>query len=118
MARVSINGPIDLAVDEDVNARALNEAPRRLANHSERLAQVVVRRYFGGHDETETALVLDISEREVRRERALARACLHRELEAARQESGRRKFMKAKLGYRLWMRLSDGAHCGFMQVRR
>lgn len=77
---VSITGAIDVAVDDDANVLALNEALQRLANHSERLAHVVECRYFAGYDEAETARALGVSERTVRRDWTLARAWLHREL--------------------------------------
>jgi RNA polymerase sigma factor (TIGR02999 family) len=71
---------LDVAVDSDETVLAIDEALARLAQHSLRLAQVVECRYFAGFDERETARVLDLSERTVRRDWNLARAWLHREL--------------------------------------
>ncbi len=65
----------------------LNEALMRLAERAPRLAQVVECRYFGGFDEPATARALQLSERTIRRDWALARAWLHRELQLP-QDSG------------------------------
>lgn len=64
----------------DESLLALNQALERLAETSPRLARVVECRFFAGYDERETARALDLSERTVRRDWALARAWLHREL--------------------------------------
>ena len=79
---VSLTGALDVAVGDDANLLALNEALGRLASESERLADVVECRWFAGYDDAETALALGISERTVRRDWTLARAWLHRELTA------------------------------------
>jgi RNA polymerase sigma factor (TIGR02999 family) len=71
----------DLSSETDRTLLALNDALQRLAQHSKRLADVVECRYFGGYDERATARALGISERTARRDWALARAWLHRELE-------------------------------------
>ena len=79
---VSLEHAHGVAIDDDVALVDLNEALERLANESQRLAQVVECRYFAGYDEVDTAHALGISERTVRRDWALARAWLHRELRA------------------------------------
>lgn len=56
---------------------ALDEALSRLAQQSERLAKVVELRFFGGLSVEETARVLDVSDRTVKRDWRLARAFLH-----------------------------------------
>jgi RNA polymerase sigma factor (TIGR02999 family) len=71
----------DISSETDRTLLALNDALQRLAQHSKRLADVVECRYFGGYDEPSTARALGISERTARRDWALARAWLHRELE-------------------------------------
>ena len=71
---------LEVAIEDDATMLALNDALGQLARSSVRLAQVVECRYFAGYDDAETALALDISERTVRRDWALARAWLHREL--------------------------------------
>lgn len=58
----------------------VNEALIRLAQVSERLAQVVECRFFAGYDELDTARVLGLTDRTVRRDWVKARAWLRREL--------------------------------------
>lgn len=60
---------------------ALNDALERLAQESERAAQIVEWRFFGGMTIEETAEVLQLSPATVKREWNLARAWLNRELE-------------------------------------
>ena len=71
---------LGIGIDSDAGLVALNEALDLLAQQSPRAAQVVECRYFAGYSEPETARVLGISERTVRREWALAKAWLFREL--------------------------------------
>ena len=59
---------------------ALDEALGRLSAVDERQGRVVELRYFGGLSTEETAEVLGISTRTVKREWRMARAWLHREL--------------------------------------
>lgn len=75
-----LTGSLDVAQASDENVVALNDALALLAKQSLRLAQVVECRYFAGYDEVATAKALGISERTVRRDWALARAWLLREL--------------------------------------
>jgi RNA polymerase sigma factor (TIGR02999 family) len=70
------------AREHDESLLALDEALGRLAERSPRLARVVECRFFAGYDEAETARALELSERTVRRDWALARAWLYRELAA------------------------------------
>ena len=58
----------------------VDEALRRLQDLEPRLAQVVECRFFAGYNEAETAEVLGIAERTVRRDWVKARAWLYREL--------------------------------------
>ncbi len=70
-----------VAVDEfAVELLDLDEALRRLARDYPRQAQVVECRFFGGLSVEETASALELSERTVKRDWALARAWLYREL--------------------------------------
>lgn len=80
---VSLTQAGDLGIDTDDGLVALSEAVDELAAESPRAARVVECRYFAGYSEPETARVLDISERTVRREWTLARAWLYRRLSAA-----------------------------------
>jgi RNA polymerase sigma factor (TIGR02999 family) len=59
---------------------ALDEALTRLAALSPRLAQVVEHRFFGGLTEEETARVMGVTDRTVRRDWIKARGWLHQEL--------------------------------------
>jgi RNA polymerase sigma factor (TIGR02999 family) len=72
-----------LGVPEDsatVNLVALDEALDRLAAVDARQGRIIELRYFGGLSTEETAEVLGISARTVKREWRMARAWLHREL--------------------------------------
>ena len=62
---------------------ALDEALTRLADFDERMAQVVEYRFFGGLNIEETAAVLDVSPRTVKRDWKRAKAWLYSELRAA-----------------------------------
>jgi RNA polymerase sigma factor (TIGR02999 family) len=61
---------------------SLDEAIQRLEKKDERMSEIVKLRFFVGLSEAETAAALGLSDRTVRREWALARAWLHRELKA------------------------------------
>jgi RNA polymerase sigma factor (TIGR02999 family) len=66
--------------DEDVNLVAIDEALQRLEKMDAMQSQIVELRYFGGLTIEETASVTGISTASVKREWAMARAWLHREL--------------------------------------
>lgn len=59
---------------------AVDEALRRLAAEDERLVRVVGLRFFAGLSTAETAAVLSLSQRTVKRDWRRARAFLHRQL--------------------------------------
>jgi RNA polymerase sigma factor (TIGR02999 family) len=59
---------------------ALDDALRRLAEQSERLALVVELRFFGGLSVEETAQTLGVPDRTIKRDRRLARAFLEEAL--------------------------------------
>jgi RNA polymerase sigma factor (TIGR02999 family) len=80
---VSLTQAGELGIDTDEGLVALNEAIEELAQESPRAARVVECRYFAGYTEPETARVLDISERTVRREWTMARAWMYRRLTQA-----------------------------------
>lgn len=72
---------ITLAVsDTDFDLLDLDEALTRLAEKDKNLAKVVELRFFSGLDVVETAKVLGVSESTVKRDWAMAKAWLHREL--------------------------------------
>lgn len=58
----------------------LDEALNRLAEKDKSLARIVELRFFSGLDVPETARVLNVSESTVKRDWAMAKAWLHREL--------------------------------------
>jgi RNA polymerase sigma-70 factor, ECF subfamily len=78
--RVPLEEVVVLTDDRAQELLALDDALRRLAAESERAAQIVEWRFFGGMSIEETAGVLDISPATVKREWTLARAWLNREL--------------------------------------
>lgn len=72
--------PLVLVQGRSAELLDLDDALRRLAALDERQARVVECRFFGGMSIEETAAALDISPATVKREWALARAWLNREL--------------------------------------
>jgi RNA polymerase sigma factor (TIGR02999 family) len=62
------------------NLIELDEALNRLAEKEEHLARIVELRFFSGLDVPETAKVLNVSESTIKRDWAMAKAWLHREL--------------------------------------
>lgn len=79
------NLPIEEALtvavsDLDFDLLELDEALDRLAEKEKHLAKIVELRFFSGLDVPETAEVLGVSESTVKRDWAMAKAWLHREL--------------------------------------
>ena len=66
--------------EADFDLLALDEALDRLAEREAHLARIVELRFFSGLDVAETAEALGISESTVKRDWAMAKAWLHREL--------------------------------------
>ncbi len=66
--------------ETDFDLLALDEALNRLAEKEAHLAKIVELRFFSGLDVVETAEVLGVSESTVKRDWAMAKAWLHREL--------------------------------------
>jgi RNA polymerase sigma-70 factor, ECF subfamily len=86
--KISLDG-IDVAMatlTEDVDLDALDRALTRLGELDPRQARIVELRYFAGLSVDETAGVVGLSTRTVKREWALSRAWLRREM--ARLEGG------------------------------
>lgn len=71
-----LEAPVELDLD------ALDQALTRLADQDPRQAQIVELRFFGGLTNDDTAETLNVSSATVKREWAIARAWLKRELEA------------------------------------
>ncbi len=82
------SGEVRISIDEidvpaaatDVDLVALDAALARLAALDERQARIVELRFFGGLTVEETAALVDASARTIKREWAVARAWLKREL--------------------------------------
>lgn len=77
---VELHEGTDAGDADDEQILMVNEAVKRLAVLSPRLAQVVDCRFFAGFSESETADALGITDRTVRRDWLKARAWLYREL--------------------------------------
>lgn len=76
-----LDDALEVAVgDLNLDLLALDEALNRLSEHEASLARVVELRFFSGLDVPETAEVMGVSESTVKRDWAMARAWLHREL--------------------------------------
>ena len=71
------------AVPEDREIVLLGDALKSLSEMDPKLAQVVDCRFFAGLDEAETAQILGVSDRTVRRWWTQARAWIHLEMAAA-----------------------------------
>ncbi len=80
--QVSFEEAAAVSVERSAELIALDEALEQLAAIDPRRSRIVDLRFFGGLSEEETAEVLKVSPRTVRREWSLARAWLHRELRA------------------------------------
>lgn len=79
-ADLQIDG-MDIGVpDRTETVLAIDQALTRLSERDQRMARVVECRFFGGMTEEETAAVLGVTERTVRRDWTKARAWLHAEL--------------------------------------
>ncbi len=77
---VTLTEAEDIGVGEAAVLLEINEALRRLAQLSPRLAQIVECRFFAGFTDEQTAEALGLTDRTVRRDWVKARAWLRREL--------------------------------------
>lgn len=80
---VPLNEATDTGATDDGELVRLGEALKALSGIDQDLARLVDCRFFAGFDEKETAQVLGISDRTVRRRWTQARAWIHREMLAA-----------------------------------
>src|SRR5262245_25337802 len=78
--QVSFEEAEAMSVERSAELIALDEALEQLSTIDPRRSRIVELRFFGGLSEEETAEVLKVSPRTVRREWSLARAWLLREL--------------------------------------
>lgn len=78
---VPIDEALDAAQADDPEVVRINDALEQLAEIDPRLARVVECRFFAGYSEEETAAILGISDRTVRRDWLQAKAWLYKELQ-------------------------------------
>jgi RNA polymerase sigma-70 factor (ECF subfamily) len=84
--QVSLDEAVIVSADRGAEIIALDEALNTLAEFDARKSQIVEMRFFGGLGVEETAEVLKLSPRTVKREWNLARAWLYRELSNERSD--------------------------------
>ena len=70
------------SADRDVDILALDEALTRLAELDKQQSQIVEMRFFGGLSIEDTSEILKISPATVKRDWAMAKAWLYREMQA------------------------------------
>ncbi len=80
LVMVTLDENAEIAIKEQSELIALDEALTRLAEMNARQCQIVELRYFAGLSEAQIAETMEISTRTVRRDWNLARAWLFREL--------------------------------------
>ncbi len=80
LLRVSLTHADFEPLQSDTEIIALHDALDELAKLDLRQSRIVILRFFGGLTEAEIAHVLELSERQVRRDWSVARAWLYREL--------------------------------------
>lgn len=78
--RVTFDEALEISTERGADLIALDDALKTLERLNPRQSQIVELRYFGGLSEEETAEVLKLSARTVRRDWSLARTWLYREL--------------------------------------
>jgi RNA polymerase sigma factor (TIGR02999 family) len=89
VAHYSLEEDLVVSPERDTDLVALDEALERLAAVDPRKSQVVELRFFGGLSVEETAEVLKVSEKTVRREWQFAKAWLLHELSAEKGDGTR-----------------------------
>jgi RNA polymerase sigma factor (TIGR02999 family) len=78
--KITLNEAVAPFSERDLDLVAVDEALTRLASLDQQQARVVELRFFGGLNVEETATVLGISDRTVKRDWSLAKAWIRREL--------------------------------------
>ena len=81
LQRAELADAMQISSDMDTTSPALHEALAQLELLDPRMAQIVELRYFGGLEVSEVASVLELDERTVYRDWAMARAWLKHRLE-------------------------------------
>jgi len=87
-ARLPLDDALAMTDDRVEDIIAIHEALTHLAERDARLAKTVELRFFGGLTDEETADVLGVSSRTVKRDWQVARAWLHGELSGGRDDDG------------------------------
>lgn len=82
--QVTLDDTVLPTTDRSVDILALHEALERLAKFDARQSRIIEFHFFGGLTFEEIALVLDVSERTVKRDWSMARAWLKGELASTR----------------------------------
>jgi RNA polymerase sigma factor (TIGR02999 family) len=82
LRQVTLEESVSTVEERAESLLELDEALERLTRYDERLVRVVECRFFGGLSETETAQVLGVTERTVRRDWVKARGLLYQTLGA------------------------------------
>src|SRR5262245_54917466 len=78
--RVTLNEDLNASTEKDLDLIAVDEVLNRLAAIDRQQSRIVELRFFGGLNVDETAEVLGISERTVKRDWSVAKAWIRREL--------------------------------------
>ena len=81
--KLTLNEALDSSSEQNLDLIAVDEALKKLAGMDKQQARVVELRFFGGLNVDETAEVLSISPRTVKRDWKVAKAFIRRELRAA-----------------------------------
>jgi len=84
--QVTFDEALEVSFERSTDLIALDDAMKTLEMLNPRQSQIVELRYFGGLSEEETAEVLKISARTVRRDWSLARTWLYRELKKEKND--------------------------------
>lgn len=78
--KVELSEAISFAKEKEIDLLALNDALERLEEIDERQSKIVEMRFFGGLSVEETAEVLQLSTRTIKREWAMAKAWLYQQM--------------------------------------
>ena len=80
--KVTLDEALVASADRDVNVLALDGALTKLAQIDKQQSQIIELRFFGGLSIEDTSEILKISPATVKRDWAMAKAWLHREMQA------------------------------------
>ena len=90
MPRLSLDEAVVMAKERGGDLLAIDELLQRLAAIDPQQARIVELRFFAGLSVEETAHALSISDRSVKREWAMAKAWLQRELQRSKSQESER----------------------------